>query len=261
MKSNREIFNEAFFKKASYAEKRDKRLAQYTPADPKNSSSSALSGFASPAAYQVSDTNEVKKRLAGTFGVAFGNNNIKNMAARSLKTFPIIISDNVEIDTAVMLKKLLEEQYAEYINLLVSNQVVNLADYTAGDENGNIAIQALDSLDGTDFSKSRIANTAARTGEISADTLFQNIPLYNLLKENHELLESGNKIADALLEGACIVKTDEDVKQLTRFMMENADDIAVLNEYNPAINTYPRNLGKPTPTDPGATNTPLTYDQ
>ena len=95
MKDNKQILNEAFFKKASYEEKLAKRLPQYAPIDPKAQSRGA-DPFQNVAAFQVTDTDEVKKRLAGAYGVAFGNNNVKNMASRALKTFPILISDNVK---------------------------------------------------------------------------------------------------------------------------------------------------------------------
>ena len=78
-----------------------------------------------------------------------------------LKNSLIIISDAVEPETAIMIKKLVEEQYAEYINL-ISNQVVNLADYSANDEEGNIAIQALDSISGSNFKRSRVADKMAK---------------------------------------------------------------------------------------------------
>ena len=128
MKDNRNILNEAFFKKASYEEKRDKKLPQYAPVDLKQSSKYSSNTVVPGAAYQVTDTDEVKRRLAGAFGVTFGNNNVRSMASRAIKEFPILISDSVEPETALMVKKLVEEQYAEYINLLISNQVVNLAD-------------------------------------------------------------------------------------------------------------------------------------
>lgn len=232
MKDNKNILNEAFFKKATYAENKAKRLPQYTPVELKASGSEKkLDSFVD--AFSVTNTDEVKKRLAGAYGVTFGNNNIKNMAARSLKTFPIIISDNVEPETAVMLKKLMEEQYAEYINLLISNQVVNLADYSTGDENGNIAIQALDTISGPDFSKNRVANKAARTGSVTTDDLFQNIPLYNLLRENQQVLSVDDTIIDNLLENALIVDDEGSVKKLVNYIYENQDEITNLLEADP----------------------------
>lgn len=228
MKDNKQILNEAFFKKASYEEKLAKRLPQYAPIDPKAQSRGA-DPFQNVAAFQVTDTDEVKKRLAGAYGVAFGNNNVKNMASRALKTFPILISDNVEPETVVMLKRLMEEQYAEYVNLLVSNQVVNLADYKAGNEDGNIAIQALDTISGNDFSKSRVANKAARTSGISVDDIFANVPLYNLLKEQGLVIDTKDTLTNMLLEDAVIVPS-EDTDTFVEFFKNYADDIVELKE-------------------------------
>jgi len=220
MKENKEILNEVFFKKSSYEDKLAKRMAQYAPIDAKKSSTSATGVISSPA-YQVTDTDEVKSRLAKTFGVVFGNNNVKSMASRAIKQFPIIISDNVQPETAVMLKKLMEEQYAEYINLLISNQVIDLSAYRTGDESGNIAIQALDKISGTDFSKTRVANTAANTGKISTSDVFSNIPLYDLLRENEKTLKTGSSLMDSLLEGACIVPDQMSAEKLAKFINEN----------------------------------------
>lgn len=172
MKDNRKILNEAFFKKASYADSLKKKMPQYSPVDMKKASDYSNTTIVPGAAYAVTDTDEVKRRLAGAFGATFGNNNVRSMASRAIKEFPIVISDNVEPETAVMLKKLMEEQYAEYINLLISNQVVNLADYRANEEDGNIAIQALDSISGSNFKSSRVADEMNKTGKLNTDTIF-----------------------------------------------------------------------------------------
>lgn len=222
MKDNKQIFNEAFFKKATYAEKQAKQFPQYSPVDLTQKTVGSKVGTSVTPAFQVTDTDEVKKRLAGTFGVAFGSNNVKNMANRAIKTFPIIISDNIEPETAVMLKKLMEEQYAEYINLLISNQVVNLSDFSANDPEGNIAIQALDQISGNDFSKSRVANAAARKSNISMDDLFTNIPLYNLLRENEFVISTGEPITDALLEGAMIIPSEHE-SMLVDYMLNEVE--------------------------------------
>lgn len=226
MKDNKDIFTEAsFFKKnTTYADRQKSKLPQYQPADVKSAKTPVATD-----AYQVTSTQEVKKRLAGTFGAAFGNNNIKGMASRATKTFPIIISDNIEPETAITLKKLMEDQYAEYINLLISNQVVNLADFRAGNTDGNIAIQALDSISGSDFSSTRAADIANRTGELKGEDVFANIPLYNLLRENNQVISTGDSITDALLENAVIVPSQY-ASTLINFMQNNADEIAELNE-------------------------------
>ena len=151
------------------------------------------------------------------------------MASRSIKEFPILISDNIEPETAVMLKKLMEEQYAEYINLLISNQVVNLADYRANDEDGNIAIQALDTISGSNFKKSRVPDEMARTNSLNTDTVFQNFTLYNLLRENEFAISSKDTLTDALLEGAVIVPS-EAANDLVEFIQNNCNEIVALNE-------------------------------
>lgn len=214
MKDNKDILNEAFFKSVSRRDKLAKSLPQYTPVDPK--------GVAP--AYQVSDTDEVKKRLGGVFSVAFGNNSVRSMASKAIKQFPIIVSDDIEPETVIMLKRLMEDQYAEYINLLVSNQVVDLSSYTAGEETGNIAIQALDTISGSNFSKTRLADKAG-TSALSADDIFANIPLYNLLREQHQALVSGDSVIDLLLENACILPS-ESANKLVEFMLNEDNDLS-----------------------------------
>lgn len=218
MKDNKQILNEAFFKKASYAEKRDRKMAQYSPVDAK-SVNIGKNFNPETGAYQVTDTDTVKKRLADTFGATFGHNSVKSMAGRAVKSFPIIVSDNVEPDTIVMLKKLMEEQYAEYINLLVSNQVVDLSNYRSNGEDGNIAIQALDTLSGAEFGTAKLSDKVSRTGNIDPDTLFSNIATYQLLRENNQIYTSGDTITDSLLEGALIVTPDK-VKDAASAILE-----------------------------------------
>lgn len=220
MKSNKDIFNEAFFKKETYSDKMKKKLPQYNPV------SIDRSGAVVNSTFDVSDPREARERLAGTFGVTFGNNNIKSMASRALKTFPILVSDAVEPDTVVMLKRLFEEQYAQYINLLVSNQVVDLSQYDPTDPSGNIAMQALDSLSGTDFSSTRIANKAANTGKVNSDDVFKNIAIAQLLKENQKV-ETGDALVDAILENALVI-SDEDVKTLVEYMNNHGEEFAEL---------------------------------
>lgn len=225
-KTNKQILNEAFFKKPSYSEKVASKMPQYKPVGSSKELGSQLDmtlGNAVP----VLSTDEVKRRLTTGFGVSFGNNNVRSMATKALKTFPIVVSDNLEPETVVMLKKLMEDQYAEYISLLISNKVVDLSNYETGDESGNIAIQALDSISGSDFSSTRVANKAANTGKISADDVFANIPLYNLLRENQMVLNSGDILIDTLLENALEVPS-EDAQRVVDFIQENAN---VLVEY------------------------------
>ena len=42
-------------------------------------------------------------------------------------------------------------------------------------------------------------------GNIDADTVFQNIPFYNLLRENQMELKTGDSVTDALLENAIVI--------------------------------------------------------
>ena len=217
VKDNREILNEAFFKRKTRKELLN--LPQYEPKNPKEQGSFLA----------VTDTDEVKKRLAGTFGVTFGNNSVRSMASKAVKQFPILVSDNVEPETVVMLKKLMEEQYAEYISLLINNQVIDLSDYSVGDETGNIAIQALDTLSGAQFGKGKVANKAA-SGKIGADDIFGNIPLYSLLRENNQIdIKTFDETVNQLLEDAVIVPA-EYTSNLVEFIQNNASEIAQLNE-------------------------------
>lgn len=222
MKNNKEILNEAFFKKTSYKEKLAQKMPQYEPVPVRgeDGTSRAISGNS---AFLVNDIDEVKKRLAGSFGAAFGNNSIKSMANKAIKTFPILVSDNLDPDTVVMIKRLLEEQYAEIINLLVSNQVIDLSAFNTASEEGNIAIQALDTLSGTDFSSTRIADKAAATGKFGMDDIFTNTPLYNLLRENKLEIHTGDGLLNSFLEDSVIVPSEE-VETLVEFMIVNAPE-------------------------------------
>ena len=239
MKDNREILNEAFFKRKTRKELLN--LPQYEPKNPKEQGSFLA----------VTDTDEVKKRLAGTFGVTFGNNSVRSMASKAVKQFPILVSDNVEPETVVMLKKLMEEQYAEYISLLINNQVIDLSDYSVGDETGNIAIQALDTLSGAQFGKDKIANRA-ESGKVGADDIFGNIPLYSLLRENNQIdIKTLDETVNQLLEDAVIVPA-EYTNNLVEFIQSNASEIAQLNE-GPTSVKYD---GEPTFRKDGKSNEP-----
>lgn len=232
MKDNKNILNEAFFKKSTYTDNLKKRMPAYEPV---KSGKLGFGGQVSmePGVFAVTDTNEIKKRLTGTFGAAFGDNNIKSMASKAVKVFPVIVSDNIEPETVLSLKKLMEEQYADYISLLISNKVIDLGAFeTSSPDGSTIAIQALDSISGTDFSKNRIANKATNTGEISIDDFGANIPLYNLLRENHiENISTGDKLFDELLENALVVPSDS-VDEVVKYINENAEDL-FLNETHP----------------------------
>lgn len=234
MKDNKTVLNEAFFKKTSYSERRKSEMPGYEPAPGTSDKTfGSQSNVVSGGAFAVTDTQEMKKRLAGTFGAAFGSNNIKSMAGKAIKSFPIIVSDNIEPETVINLKRLMEEQYADYISLLISNKVIDIGDYmTASADGSTIAIQALDSISGTDFSKNRIANKAMNTGELSIDDIGANTPLYNLLRENHADLSTGDSLFDALLENALVVPNDK-VNDVVKYIQENADSLILteVDEY------------------------------
>ncbi len=206
MANNDEILNELFFKKKKgFSETLKDKQAQYKPVS-KTADVKSLFNGNSVDGFVVSDTDEVKKRIVGALGMAMGNNTIKSMAHKAIKSFPIIVSDDVAPETLVMIKTMMEEQYASYIDLLVSNQIINLTDYEVGGENGNIAIQALNKIDGTDFGTQRIARQA-RTGSLSIDDIMKNNPGWAFIRAN-EGLESGNAILDTLMENAIIVPSE-----------------------------------------------------
>lgn len=209
-KTNKEILNEAFFKKKSFAEKQAAKMSklQYEPVSLKaqNPHGVGVGSQFRDGSLGVTDVKEVKKRLTQGFGAMIGNNTIRSVANRAVKTFPIIISDNVSADTAVMLKKLFEEQYAEYLSLVISNSVVDLSSFSTGDEEGNIAMQALDSLTGVEFGSQRIARKAM-TGELTADDLFKNYSFYNLIRQESAQINTGDPLIDMILENAIIVES------------------------------------------------------
>ena len=206
MKSNDKILNEAFFKKTSYDDKLKKQLAQYKPYA--GGEKTAIGGKPVGQAFEVSDVGELRKRLTQGIGASFANNSIKNMSNKAIKTFPIIVSDNVEPETVVMLKRYLEEQYAEYINLMISNKTIDLGSFVTDPDGGNIAIQAIDSISGPDFRSDRLANKAAATGELGLDDILANVPIYNLLRQESVEFKCGNELLDTLMEDAIIVDSE-----------------------------------------------------
>lgn len=239
--NNKDLLNEGLFKKKTYADKLAKKYPQYAPVDAKNTSNL---GFT---AVGAEDTAELKKRLTGALGVAIGNNTIKNMASKSIKRFPIIISDNVDPQTAVLLKNYLEVQYAEYLNLLISNQVIDLTQYDRNDPDGNnIATQALDQITGTEFGRQRVANKAMR-GSLNPDDVFANNPIYSLIRQ--ESVHTGNSDVDYLLEDAIVIDSKK-ADELTSLLVEatearvepqeqNKDaDKAIIDEFRKAIKKW-----------------------
>lgn len=243
MKTNKEILTEGFFKK-TYSEKMAKKMKplSYEPLDKQKMGNPGFGSVldTSGKSIYITDPAEVKKRLTGAFGAIVGNNTIRSMSNKAIKTFPIIISDNIEPETAVMLKRVTEEQYASYMSLLISNQVIDVSQFsTDNDENtGNIAIQALDSVSGNDFSKQSKAQKAM-SGEFNPDDMFGNFSMYNLMRQESMEIKTGDSLLDSLLENAVIVPNEK-------------SDLAaayIINEANNILNEVePRNRNEnPTP--------------
>jgi hypothetical protein len=230
MKENQRILSEAFFKKASYYDKLRRKLPQYEPSDTRKKAGQGFASIINPTnqGYAVTDTEEAKRRMISTIGASIGVNSIKNMASRSIKSFPVVISDNIEPETAVMLKKLMEEQYAEYINLLISNQVIDISAFKTS-EDGNIAIQALDTISGDDFGKQKLSQKMLK-GDFSTDEYFMGLsPLYNLIRNESTQYKAGNALIDGLLENSIVVPA-EDLDELLEFYNIYNEDIINISE-------------------------------
>jgi len=227
MKRNDKILQELFFRKSTYAAKLKKKYPQYKAQNKNSVEQPGIGAIINPDTRGITDTDEAKKRLTGVFGATIGVNSVRNAASRSIKSFPIIISDNVEPETAVMMKRLLEEQYAEYINLLISNQIIDISEYESGAE-GNIAIQALDKISGHDFSGKSAARNAIR-GEVTADDFFKNISAYNLIRRESADYKTGVPMLDALLEDAVILEPKE-VSSLIEYIQAYPEEMQTLNE-------------------------------
>lgn len=213
---NKEVLNESFFKlfkkeKPTYIEKLKDSFSKYSPVDPKTRKAGSYNdglNLSSNDSFSIKDTGEIKKRLSGTFGAAFGNNTVKSLASRSVKKFPIIISDAVDPNTAILVKKLLEEQVAEYINLLVSNQVIDLSSFAATDtDSGNIAMRALDKLATTSFSRQDLADKA-KQNMLSSEDIFASAPLLYSLIRHEDCIHTGNELLDTLMESAVILPSE-----------------------------------------------------
>ena len=243
MKDNKKVLSESFFKRDTYSDRVQKNMPQYTPAAPANTPASFGKSSASDGGiFAVTDVDTMKKRLAQSFGAAFGTNSIKSMAGKAIKTFPIIVSENVEPETVIALQKLMEEQYADYISLMVSNKVIDLSAYSPDQDGETIAIQALDDISGTDFSKNRIADKASRTGSVTPDDVMMNFPLYSLIRENYgKKIETGNELADTLFENALVIPDDK-IKDIQKFIRENAEDLIKYTPNNCLDEAYPSRM-------------------
>ena len=226
MEKNKKLLTEAFFKKASYSDKLQKKLPQYNPMDARGINQPGFGSILSKDKYEVTDPKEAVKRLTGFFGAQMTTTTVKSLASKSVKTFPIIISENVEPETQVMLKRVMEEQYAEFMNLLISNQVVDLSAFrTGGVDDGNIAIQAVNALTGDN--PESLARKAVK-GSIGADEIFGAIPVYNLIRNESEI-KTGIELLDTLLEGA-IVFPAESESEVLPYIQKTLNETSFINE-------------------------------
>lgn len=190
-------------KPSSEADKIDQKLKETLPTyDPKVG--------ANGQGIFVKDSKEVSKRLQGALGMIVGQNTVNSMANRAIKTFHIIASDDIDPVNLVMFKSYLEEQYANVIQLLVSNSIIDLTKFDMDNKDANIALQAVEKLSGVDFyTKQRLARSAMN-GNLTADEIGKNNALFQLLRmqEGKEYI-SGNPILDALMEGAVVLPPDQ----------------------------------------------------
>lgn len=201
---NEAILDNIFGKdKLSDTQKIDKKLAKelpdYNPVNPKSP--------VNQTGIFTTDSNEIKKRLTGALGVVVGNNTIKSMANKAIKTFPIIISDDVSPETTVMFKSYMEEQYCNDLSLLISNMTIDLSKFKKNNSDGNIAIQALNVVSNNDFSKQSLARKAL-SGNLSADDVFKNSISYTLLRTesfDSSKYTTGNEVVDNILSEAAVM--------------------------------------------------------
>jgi hypothetical protein len=242
MKKNNELIQEFFFnkKKESYSDKIKKKVGEYKPQDVRqepgefgfggildlNTNPKTGESFVS-----VTDPKEAGKRVVSALGASLGVNSVRNMAAKSIKSFPIILSENVDPETSVMLKRVLEEQYAEYISLLISNQIVDISAFSTSEEEGNIAIQALSTVSSSD-DEEKITKRKMTIGKVSPEDILGNLTAYNLIRNESKEYKTNNAIVDSLLEGAIVVP-EANSKNLIEFYQDFYNEIALLNEQNP----------------------------
>jgi hypothetical protein len=230
MSENKKLIGESFFKKETYSDKLKRKFPQYEPQDVRDEGQpKGFGGILAPTdkGLAVTDPQEAGKRVVSALGASIGVNSVRNIASKSIKSFPIVISESVDPETSVMLKRVLEEQYAEYMSLLISNQVVDISAYRTGEKEGNIAIQALSSVSSEDESKMLARKVAG--GEVEPEDFLKNLTSYNLIRNEGKEYKTGNKTLDTLLEGAVIVPASES-KRLVEFMVTNSQDIVPLIE-------------------------------
>jgi predicted RNA-binding protein len=227
MEKNKEIMQEFFFKKKEKVSDQLKRKYGYEPVDSRKEGQPGFGSIISSpeSGLAVTDAKEAGKRVVSALGASLGINSVKNIASKSIKSFPIIVSENIEPETSVMLKRVLEEQYAEYISLLISNQIVDITAFKTSEDEGNIAIQAINRVAADDETvQSKIAK-----GKVSPNELLGNLTAYNLIR--NESYTSNNAFLDALLEGAFVVPASQS-ENLMEFYHTFYDDIVLLNENN-----------------------------
>jgi len=223
---NKEMIQEFFFKKKKTSV--SDKIKDKFPYEPMDVNKDGQIGFGSllstvDGGLAVTDAKEAGKRVVSALGASLGVNSIKNIASRSIKSFPIIVSENVEPETSVMLKKVLEEQYAEYISLLISNQTIDISAFKTGEDEGNIAVQALDTIAADEESfQSKLAK-----GKVTPDELMSNLTAYNLIRNESKEYKTNNALLDSLLEGSFIVPSSE-ASNLLEFYGRFYNDIVLL---------------------------------
>lgn len=221
MNKNDQILDE-LFNKDNFDKRLEKNLPKYKP----------VTATSNDAIF-INDPKEVNKRLTGALGVVIGNNTVKSMADKSIKRFPIIVSDDLSPETTVMLKSFIEEQYCNDLALLISNMIIDINKFKSNNKDGNIALQALDVVSGTDFSKNRIARSALN-GTLDTDTLLKNTPMYQLLKTESFAdsgYTTGDADLDAILSEAVIVPSEV----LNEYLM-TVTNSAISNMLNEDLN-------------------------
>jgi hypothetical protein len=225
---NKEMIQEFFFKKKKTS--MSDKIKEKFPYEPMDARKDEQLGFGSllstvDGGLAVTDAKEAGKRVVSALGASLGVNSIKNIASRSIKSFPIVVSENVEPETSVMLKKVLEEQYAEYISLLISNQTIDISAFKTGEEEGNIAIQALDTIAADEESfQSKLAK-----GKVSPDELLGSLTAYNLIRNESKQYKTNNALLDSLLEGSFIVPSTE-ASSLLEFYGRFFNEIVLLED-------------------------------
>jgi hypothetical protein len=227
-KTSEQVINELFgFGKKTDLEKLKDREAKYAPVNDNGTSSVPAVSVDPSGAIAVADPKELSKRLNTAFGMEIGSHTVKSMAGKAVKTFPIIMSDDISPDTAVMMKTMFEDRYAAYIQLLVSNQVIDVTTLNPDDKDENMALQALNKLDGTDFGTERVAHKMQSTGELTADDLGKNLPIMPIIRSMQvQTFESKSENfppeVQGLLENAIIVN-DSDVPATIKLLRESLE--------------------------------------